>query len=68
MLWAQSTDVPRAKVSLAMTLAGLFPPAGTAMEWSRELNWQAIAIEVEPLAEDSVSGHHLKVSITSQSD
>lgn len=51
---AQTTGVTRTKVSMTTVLAGLFPPKGTALEWNRRLNWQAIAIESEKLEEDSV--------------
>lgn len=54
MVWAQTTGVTRTKISMAMVLAGLFPPAGTSLEWNHRLNWQPIAIESEKLEEDSV--------------
>lgn len=54
LLWAQTTDVPRTKVSMSVVLAGLFPPVGTSMEWNRKLNWQPIPAESQPLNEDSV--------------
>lgn len=55
MVWAQTTGVTRTKMSMQMVLAGLFPPRGTGMEWSRRLNWQPIPIFSEPLEEDTVS-------------
>ncbi|KAJ6643108.1 Testicular acid phosphatase like, partial [Pseudolycoriella hygida] len=53
-VWAQTTDVTRAQMSMAVVLAGLFPPRDTAMEWNRRLNWQPIPIHSEPLEKDSL--------------
>lgn len=53
-VWAQTTGVTRTKMSMQMVLAGLFPPRGTGLEWSRRLNWQPIPIFSEPLEEDTV--------------
>ncbi|XP_059615582.1 venom acid phosphatase Acph-1-like [Phlebotomus argentipes] len=54
IIHAQSTGVIRTKMSMALVLAGLWPPKDTAMEWNRKLNWQPIPIEYEPLDEDSL--------------
>ncbi|KAG4068599.1 hypothetical protein HA402_004940 [Bradysia odoriphaga] len=54
LVWAQTTGVTRTKMTMAMVLAGLFPPQDTAMEWSRKVNWQPIPIESEPLDEDTL--------------
>jgi prostatic aicd phosphatase len=51
---AQSTGVSRAKMSLQLVLAGLFPPRGTALEWNHRLNWQPFDIKYENLNEDSL--------------
>ncbi|XP_031620487.1 prostatic acid phosphatase-like isoform X2 [Contarinia nasturtii] len=53
-VWAQSTGVTRAQMSLQVILAALFPPQGTAMEWNRRLNWQPIPIFSEPLEQDTL--------------
>ncbi|EDW76777.1 uncharacterized protein Dwil_GK19447 [Drosophila willistoni] len=53
-LHAQATASPRALMSLQTTLAGMFPPNGTPMEWSQQLNWQPIPIVSEPLDQDSL--------------
>lgn len=41
-------------MSLQTTLASMFEPKGTPMEWNKHLNWQPIPIVSEPLDEDSV--------------
>jgi len=41
-------------MSLQTTLASMFEPRGTPMEWNKHLNWQPIPIVSEPLDEDSV--------------
>ncbi|XP_034106762.1 prostatic acid phosphatase [Drosophila albomicans] len=53
-LHAQATASPRALMSLQTTLASMFEPRGTAMEWNRQLNWQPIPIVSEPLEQDSL--------------
>jgi prostatic aicd phosphatase len=54
LVWAQTTGVTRTKMTMAMVLAGLFPPQDTAMEWNKNLNWQPIPIFSEPLDEDTL--------------
>lgn len=51
-LHAQTTDVPRTKMSLELVLAGLYPPKDTATEWNTNLNWQPIPYSWEPIFED----------------
>ncbi len=63
MVWAQTTGVTRTKMTMAMVLAGLFPPQNTDMEWSGSLNWQPIPILSEALDEDTVSLSLSKYSI-----
>lgn len=41
-------------MSMALVLAGLFPPKNTDMEWNHYLNWQPIPIFTQPLEEDNV--------------
>ncbi|XP_017842057.2 prostatic acid phosphatase [Drosophila busckii] len=53
-LHAQATASPRALMSLQATLAGMFEPRGTVMEWHKQLNWQPIPILSEPLEQDSL--------------
>ncbi|EDW18963.2 uncharacterized protein Dmoj_GI13524 [Drosophila mojavensis] len=53
-LHAQATASPRAMMSLQTTLASMFEPRGTAMEWNKQLNWQPIPIFSEPLDQDSL--------------
>ncbi|KAH8367705.1 hypothetical protein KR084_001731 [Drosophila pseudotakahashii] len=53
-LHAQATASPRAMMSLQTTLASMFEPRGTPMEWNKHLNWQPIPIVSEPLDEDSL--------------
>jgi prostatic aicd phosphatase len=51
---AQSTGVSRAKMSLQLVLAGLYPPKGTALEWNHRVNWQPFDIKYQNLNEDSL--------------
>lgn len=51
---AQSTGVTRTKISLQLLLAGLFPPKGTSLEWSKELNWLPILFSYEELDKDTL--------------
>lgn len=53
-VYAQSTGVTRTKMSLQLLLAGLFPPKGTPLEWSKELNWLPIPYNYEDLDKDSL--------------
>lgn len=53
-VYAQSTGVTRAKMSLQLLLAGMFPPKGTALEWNRSLNWMPIIYSYEELDKDSL--------------
>ncbi|BFF97119.1 prostatic acid phosphatase [Drosophila madeirensis] len=53
-LHAQATASPRAMMSLQTTLASMFEPKGTPMEWNKKLNWQPIPIVSEPLDQDSL--------------
>lgn len=49
---AQATGVIRTQMSLQLVLAALYKPKDTLMEWSRELNWQPIPINYQPLVDD----------------
>lgn len=51
---AQTTDMPRSKMSLQLVLAGLYPPKGTQLDWNPALNWQPIPYSYEKLMEDSL--------------
>lgn len=53
-VYAQSTGVTRTKMSLQLVLAGLFPPAGTPLEWNKNLNWLPIPYNYEELDKDSL--------------
>ena len=48
---ARSTDIPRAKMSLNLVLAGLYPPA-KSQQWHPDINWQPIATTSVPIAQD----------------
>lgn len=54
-VYAQSTGVSRTKMSLALVLAGLWPPKNTPLEWNNQLNWQPVPFEYEPLDKDTVN-------------
>lgn len=41
-------------MSIALALAGLFPPQGTPLEWNKELNWQPVPYTFEPLDADTL--------------
>lgn len=41
-------------MSLQLLLAGLFPPKGTPLEWSKELNWLPVPYDYEDLDKDSL--------------
>ncbi|KAK4881041.1 hypothetical protein RN001_004360 [Aquatica leii] len=47
-VYAISTYRSRAKMSLELVLAGLFPPKRTLLEWEQELNWQPIPFDSLP--------------------
>ncbi|KAF5291953.1 hypothetical protein FQR65_LT11353 [Abscondita terminalis] len=47
-VYAVSTYRRRAKMSLELVLAGLFPPERTLLEWEQELNWQPIPYDSLP--------------------
>lgn len=52
ILFAQSTDVMRTKMSLDLVLAGLFPP--TRPKWLAEMKWQPIPYINLPIHNDPV--------------
>lgn len=41
-------------MSLELALAGLFPPKGTPLEWSKELNWVPIPYNYQELDQDTL--------------
>lgn len=51
---AQSTDVYRAKMSILLVLAGLFPPKRTSLEWNKNLNWQPVPYSYTAQSEDAL--------------
>ena len=53
-VYAQSTGVTRTKMSIQLVLAGLLPPKGTPLEWSRNLNWQPAIFSYEELSQDTL--------------
>lgn len=53
-LFAQSTGVSRTQMSIELVLASLYPPADTAQEWNKDLNWQPIPYFSEPLDQDTL--------------
>lgn len=53
-VYAQATGVTRTKMSLQLALAGLFPPKGTPLEWSKDLNWVPIPYNYEELDQDTL--------------
>lgn len=53
-IFAQSTGVSRTQMSIELVLASLYPPADTAQEWNKDLNWQPIPFFSEPLDEDTL--------------
>lgn len=55
MCYGASTGVSRTKMSLQLILAGLWPPQGTDLEWNKNLNWQPITFDYQPLTEDNVT-------------
>ncbi|KAK5649216.1 hypothetical protein RI129_000245 [Pyrocoelia pectoralis] len=42
LISALTTPTVRSQMTLALVLAGLFPPKGTALEWNKDLNWQPV--------------------------
>lgn len=52
ILFAQSTDVMRTKMSLDLVLAGLFPP--THPQWLAKMKWQPIPTVHLPIRNDPV--------------
>lgn len=52
---ARSTAVPRTFMSCAITLAGMWPPKGTPLDWNPNLNWSPIPIFFDPFLTDAVS-------------
>lgn len=48
-LEATSTDYDRTKMSLALVLAGLYPPTGK-LRWNEGLNWQPVPYTSLPLS------------------
>ncbi|GBP80282.1 Venom acid phosphatase Acph-1 [Eumeta japonica] len=52
--FAQATGAARARMSCELLLAGLWPPAGTALDWNPELNWQPIPVVTQELDDDSL--------------
>lgn len=55
IVYAQSTGVSRTKMTLSLVLAGIWPPKNTPLEWNKNLNWQPIPFDYEPLEKDTVS-------------
>ncbi|XP_065086234.1 venom acid phosphatase Acph-1 [Ochlerotatus camptorhynchus] len=53
-IFAQSTGVSRTQMSIELVLASLYPPADTAQEWNKALNWQPIPYFSEPLDQDTL--------------
>lgn len=51
---AQSTGADRAKMSLQLVLAGMFPPQGTILEWNKDLNWVPFPYSYQELDEDTL--------------
>lgn len=49
---AQSTSIPRTKMSLQLVLAALYPPKETSLEWNKNLNWQPIPYTNDPIEQD----------------
>jgi len=49
---AQSTGMPRTRMSLQLWCAGLFPPVNTNFEWKQNLNWQPCDFTAESLDND----------------
>lgn len=54
LMHAQSTGVSRTQMSLALALAGLWPPHNTPLEWNPVLNWQPTPFTYEKLDEDTL--------------
>lgn len=52
-----STDTDRTKMSAQLQMAGLFPPKNNQI-WNKNLIWQPIPINYEPLDSDSVRNFH----------
>lgn len=59
ILFAQTTDIIRTKMSLELVLASLFPP--TRPKWLMKMRWQPIPYFNVPLTSDKV--RDLKVTI-----
>ncbi|XP_018324177.1 prostatic acid phosphatase-like isoform X2 [Agrilus planipennis] len=55
ILYARTTDVDRTKMSLQLSLAGLFPPDQKS-QLDPQLNWQPIPYNYEPWKTDHVLG------------
>lgn len=53
LITARATDYARAKMSLDLVLAGLFPPEDI-QKWNDELNWQPIPTTYVPINEDNL--------------
>ncbi|XP_060526942.1 uncharacterized protein LOC132702372 [Cylas formicarius] len=51
LIEARSTDLDRTKMSIQLSLAGLWPPTGVN-EWNLLLNWQPIPYNYLPVTED----------------
>ncbi|XP_033231389.1 venom acid phosphatase Acph-1-like [Belonocnema kinseyi] len=51
LIYAQSTDLPRTKMSLQLVLAGLFPPS-ELQTWNQNLPWIPVDISYVPAEED----------------
>lgn len=50
-VYARSTEITRAKMSLQLVLAGLFPPVGQ-QNWNSNLAWQPVDTLYDPLDAD----------------
>ncbi|XP_051159786.1 venom acid phosphatase Acph-1-like isoform X2 [Leptopilina boulardi] len=51
LIYAQSTDVARTKMSLQLVLSGLFPPS-RKQEWNKNLPWIPVDLEYFPVDKD----------------
>ncbi|KAJ9599296.1 hypothetical protein L9F63_010224, partial [Diploptera punctata] len=59
VMYVQTTDMDRTKMSAQLVLAGLWPPA-PAQLWNPDLHWQPIPTHSEPLKKDSLLLNNLR--------
>lgn len=50
-IYARSTSIPRAQMSLQLVLAALFPPVGEQI-WNPALLWQPVSVDSIPSEKD----------------